>query len=94
VGDGFFDSVEFRTSRPQTLNGLVTLLYEAFLGRATDPGELAGWAEVFRENRVSLATGGFIPSAETSFSRQEYAVECRQDCRRAECHRIETWTPP
>jgi Domain of unknown function (DUF4214) len=64
IGDSFFDSVEFRTSRPQTLNGLVTLLYEAFLGRAPEPGGLAGWAEVFREDRVSLATGGFIPSAE------------------------------
>jgi len=64
VGDSFFDSVEFRTSRPQTLNGLVTLLYEAFLGRAPEPGGLAGWAEVFREDRVSLATGSFIPSAE------------------------------
>jgi Domain of unknown function (DUF4214) len=64
VGQAFFDSLEFRTSRSQTLNGLVTLLYEVFLGRTPEPGGLAGWAGVFRGERVSLATGSFIPSVE------------------------------
>jgi len=64
VGDAFFDSLEFRTSSPETLNGLVTLLYGVFLGRVPEPSGLAGWAGVFRGERVSLATGSFIPSAE------------------------------
>ena len=41
---GFFDSAEFRTVKPQSLSGLVTVLYRTFLGRDPDPAGLASWA--------------------------------------------------
>ena len=63
VGNSFFDSQEFRTSRPLTLTGLVTALYGALLGRAPEPAGLAGWAAVFRQGRVDLAAS-FIESVE------------------------------
>jgi hypothetical protein len=64
VTHGFFDSEELRTKRPLTLAGLVTALYRAVLGRDPEPGGLSGWTGVFRQARLSLATEGFIPSAE------------------------------
>jgi len=64
VGQVFLDSAEFRTARPVTLSGLVTILYQTFLSRAPDAGGLASWASVFREARVNMATTGFMPSAE------------------------------
>ena len=64
LGVAFFDSPEFRTVHPLTLNGLVTALYRAFLDRDPDPGGLAVWVQQFRTARVNLANGGFISSAE------------------------------
>ncbi len=60
VGDAFFDSLEFRTSRPQTLNGLVTLLYEVFLGRT--PERASGVGELHcGDDRPGGSSGG-VPS--------------------------------
>jgi hypothetical protein len=56
LAQGFFDSVEFRASRPLTLAGLVTAIYRALLGRDPDPGGLAAFGEVFRSDRGALAT--------------------------------------
>jgi hypothetical protein len=64
LGVAFFDSPEFRTAHPLTLNGLVTTLYRAFLDRDPDPGGLAGWVQHFRMARVNLANGPFILSEE------------------------------
>lgn len=64
LGVAFFDSQEFRTVHPLTLNGLVTALYRSFLDRDPDPGGLAEWVQQFRMARVNLANGGFISSAE------------------------------
>jgi hypothetical protein len=50
----FFGSAEFR-GRLLTLNGLVTTLYRAVLGRAPDPGGLLAWAAAFRRERLRLA---------------------------------------
>jgi hypothetical protein len=61
---GFFDSQEFRSARPLSLNGLVAVLYRTFLGRHPDPAELVGWAGVFRQARLGVALQGFIQSAE------------------------------
>ena len=63
IGNAFFDSVEFR-SRPLTLDGLVTALYRAFLDRDPEPVGRAGWVQHFRNERVFLASQGFILSAE------------------------------
>jgi subtilisin family serine protease len=54
-GHGLFESTEFRTGRPLTLDGLVTVIYRAFLRRDPEPGGLAYWADVFRRDRVVLA---------------------------------------
>jgi hypothetical protein len=64
IARAFFDSEEFRTSRPLTLTGLVALLYQTMLGRDPEPGGLAGWVSVLRNARVELATQSFIPSPE------------------------------
>jgi subtilisin family serine protease len=64
IGQAFLDSGEFRTARPVTLSGLVTILYQTFLSRAPDPGGLASWVRAFREARVNLAATGFMSSAE------------------------------
>ncbi len=64
LGVAFFDSEEFRTARPLSLNGLVTVLYRAFLDRDPEPGGLAHWAQQFRTERVALANQTFIPSPE------------------------------
>jgi Domain of unknown function (DUF4214) len=64
VGQAFLDSGEFRTARPVTLSGMVTILYQTFLSRAPDPGGLASWVGVFREARVNMAATGFMSSAE------------------------------
>ncbi len=64
IGLSFFDSHEFRTVRPLTLNGFVTALYRAFLDRDPDPGGLGTWTQHLREARVALANEAFIPSAE------------------------------
>jgi Subtilase family/Domain of unknown function (DUF4214) len=63
TGVAFYDSMEFRTLRPLTLNGLVTSLYRAFLDRDPEPGGLLWWGQHFRDQRVAVATG-FIRSAE------------------------------
>jgi hypothetical protein len=55
----FFDSPEFRTQRPLTLEGLVSVLYQTLLERQPDPSGLDGWAEVFRRERLVVA-GGFL----------------------------------
>ncbi len=64
IARGFFDSLEFRTAKPHSLEGLVTLLYRTFLGREPDPGGLAGWAGLVRQARLTMALQGFIPSQE------------------------------
>jgi hypothetical protein len=63
IAQAFFDSPEFRTSRPLTLPDLVTTLYRVLLARGPEPGGLAYWAGVFRQDRLSLATA-FVESAE------------------------------
>ncbi len=64
IAQGFFDSLEFRTEKPHSLERLVTLLYRTFLGREPDPGGLAGWAGLIRQARLTMALQGFIPSGE------------------------------
>src|SRR5437867_10192669 len=64
IARGFFDSGEFRTVTPLSLNGLVTKLYLTFLGRNPDPGGLAAWAALVRQARLNIALQGFIPSQE------------------------------
>jgi len=64
VVQGFFDSEEFRASRPLTLTGLVTVLYRALLAREPEPAGLTGWIGVFRQPRFVLAAQDFIPSTE------------------------------
>lgn len=63
LAHGFFDSAEFRTTRPQSLDGLVTLLFQTFLGRDPDRQGQAAWKEVFREGRLEVADG-FLESGE------------------------------
>jgi uncharacterized protein DUF4214 len=63
VGDAFFDSQEYRTWDPQTLTGLVTALYGAWLGRAPEPAGLADWTGLFRQQRIDVAMN-FIDSGE------------------------------
>jgi len=63
IARAFFDSEEFRTSRPLTLTGLVTVLYRTFLDREPEPAGLAAWVDVFRQARLSVAQN-FIHSAE------------------------------
>src|SRR5712691_2852426 len=60
---GFLDSEEFR-SRPHSLTGLVTLLYQTFLGRDPEPAGAAAWAQQFGAARLALAIDGFLPSRE------------------------------
>src|SRR5206468_1575659 len=64
IARGFFDSTEFRTVKPLSLTGLVTTLYQTFLGRNPDPTGLAGWASLIRQARLTIALQGFIPSHE------------------------------
>ncbi|MDE2058521.1 MAG: DUF4214 domain-containing protein [candidate division NC10 bacterium] len=64
IAQAFFDSEEFRTVRPLTLTGLVTVLYRTFLERDPDSSGLVFWADQFRQERLSLALEGFILSAE------------------------------
>jgi subtilisin family serine protease len=64
LADGFFDSVEFRSLRPLSLNGLVAVLYRTFLGRDPDPTGLEFWGDELRRERLRLALDGFIPSVE------------------------------
>jgi subtilisin family serine protease len=64
IGSFFFDSVEFRTVRPLSLNGLVSVLHRVFLLRDPDPAGLASVAQSFRTARTTLAKEAFIPSQE------------------------------
>ncbi len=64
IARGFFDSEEFRTVRPHSLNGLASLLYLTFLGRDPDAGGLAAWADILRQVRLAVALQGFVPSPE------------------------------
>ena len=64
IAVGFFDSPEFRLTKPQTLTTLVTKLYNTFLGRNPEPVGLAAWVAIFRQARLLIATQGFIPSPE------------------------------
>ncbi len=64
LSGSFFDSLEFRTRRPYSVDGLVTLLYRTFLGRDPDAAGLAGWASVLRQVRLAVALEGFVPSRE------------------------------
>src|SRR5436309_10175234 len=59
IARGFFDSTEFRTVKPLSLTGLVTTLYQTFLGRNPDPTGLAGWASLIRQARLTIALQGF-----------------------------------
>src|SRR5437867_4364176 len=63
LAGGFFDSSEFRVTRPLSLNGLVTELYRTFLGRDPEPAGLAAWADLIRQARLAVA-GGFIHASE------------------------------
>lgn len=63
LAEGFFDSVEFRTNKAYSLESLVTLFYDTFLGRPPDPAGLAGWIGFVRHARLAIAQG-FIASAE------------------------------
>jgi hypothetical protein len=63
VGNAFFDSQEFRSSRPLTLTDLVTVLYGSFLARNPDPAGLMTWTDVLRQQRIDVAMN-FIQSAE------------------------------
>ena len=63
IAQAFFDSQEFRTSRPLTLTGLVTVLYRTFLVREPEPAGLTAWVEGFRQARLGLAQD-FTLSAE------------------------------
>jgi pimeloyl-ACP methyl ester carboxylesterase len=64
ITHGFFESLEFRTMRTLSLNGLVSMLYQTFLDRSPEPQGLAGWASLFRQTRLEIALQGFIPSPE------------------------------
>jgi hypothetical protein len=64
IARAFFDSLEFRTIRPLTLDGLVAVLYRTFLHRQPDAPGAAGWVGLLRSARLAVALGGFIPSAE------------------------------
>jgi hypothetical protein len=55
VTEAFFDSQEFRTSRPLTLSAMVTALYRTLLGRDGEPGELASYVDVLRQRRREVA---------------------------------------
>jgi len=63
VGSAFFDSQEFRSSRPLTLTDLVTVVYGSFLARNPDPAGLVAWTDVLRQQRIDVAMN-FISSAE------------------------------
>jgi len=64
MGVAFYDSQEFRTVRPLTLNQLVTSLHRAFLDRDPDPIAGGAWVQHFRNERVAVSNEGFISSAE------------------------------
>ena len=64
IGVAFYDSQEFRTVRPLTLNGLVTSLYRTFLDRDPDPAGRGEWVQHFRHQRVVVSNEGFISSGE------------------------------
>ena len=64
MGVAFYDSQEFRTFRPLTLNGLVTSLYRAFLDRDPEPIGRGAGVQHFRDQRVVVSNEGFISSAE------------------------------
>ena len=64
IARAFFDSLEFRTIRPLTLDGLVAVLYRTFLHREPDAAGAAGWVGLLRSARLAVALQGFIPSAE------------------------------
>jgi Domain of unknown function (DUF4214) len=63
VGNSFFDSQEFRTSRPLTLTNMVAALYGSFLGRNPDPAGLVAWTGALRQQRIDV-TMHFVHSAE------------------------------
>ncbi len=64
IAAAFFDSDEFRTSRPLALSELIRKLYVSYLGREPDPAGLAMWTNVMRQVRLMIAVNGFVPSRE------------------------------
>src|SRR5262245_20220097 len=60
----FYDSDEFRMSRPLALSELVGKLYVTYLTRQADPGGLAAWTNGLRQVRLAIALNGFVPSRE------------------------------
>ncbi len=64
IGATFFDSDEFRTSRPLALSELIRKVYVTYLGREPDPAGLATWTNVMRQVRLRIAVNGFVPSRE------------------------------
>lgn len=62
VALGFFDPMYgSQVTRPFSLTGQVTLLYQTFLGRPPDP-DGAAWINVLRQARLSIALQGLIRS--------------------------------
>ncbi len=61
---GFLDSEEFRHDKPQSMKGLVSLMYRTFLGRDPDAADMEAWAQPFRAARLNVATEGFLGSQE------------------------------
>jgi Domain of unknown function (DUF4214) len=59
----FFNSPEFRFTRPLTLSELVAVTYRALLGRDPDTGGLAFWTSFLRQARLEVA-GAFMGSPE------------------------------
>ncbi len=64
IARGFFDSLEFRTQQPLSVNGLVRRLYGVFMNREPEQAGADGWAALIRNARLAVALRGFIGSAE------------------------------
>jgi hypothetical protein len=63
LAEAFFDSPEFRLTRPLTLPDLVGVMYRVLLARDPDAGGLAFWTDLLRQARLALASA-FVGSAE------------------------------
>ena len=60
----FFDSAEFRTTRPLTIEGLVSALYRGLLGRDPEPEGQSFWTTLIRQQRIAVAVDAFAGSEE------------------------------
>jgi uncharacterized protein DUF4214 len=64
VAAAFYDSGEFRMTRPLALAELVRTLYVTYLRRQAEPAELAAWSNALRQVRMAIALDGFVASRE------------------------------